>query len=223
MPASKPKSSQKSLGVDNTSAEVSRTGNRKKPFSRFRLKDAYLELNLKRMQPWPIDFTPIAPSGDFQRQYQRSQVFDLKHSEEGKKIIIDLVFIEALQSFDRLKIWKGENLESETAHGAADYLITENFDYAAAPMLCVAEAKKDDFDQGLAQCLVEMQACQWINCNIGKTIDIFGIVTNGEGWKFYKFTPSNEVYETSLYTLRDLADILGTLHIIFMACEQHLI
>ncbi|MEB3295402.1 MAG: hypothetical protein VKJ24_19785 [Synechococcales bacterium] len=194
----------------------------KKPFSKFKLKDAYQALNIKRLQPWSIEFTPIQPSDDFQRQYQRSQVFDLKHSEEGKKIIIDLVFIEALQPFSHLKIWKGEALESETAHGAADYLITENFDYAEAPILCVAEAKKDDFDQGLAQCLVEMQACQWTNQKIGKSIDIFGIVTNGEGWKFYKLTPKNEVYETSLYTLRELADILGTLHVIFTACEHNL-
>lgn len=200
----------------------SKKKDRKKPFSRFRLKDAYLELNLKRLQPWVIEFTPIAPSDDFKRHYQRSQVFDLKHSEEGKKIIIDLVFIEALQPFHQLKIWKGEALESETAHGAADYLITENFDYAAVPMLCVAEAKKDDFDQGLAQCLLEMQACQWMNRSIGKTIDIFGIVTNGEGWKFYQFTPDNEVYETLLYSLRNVADILGTLHVIFTACEQNL-
>ena len=28
--------------------------------------------------------------------------------------------------------------------------------------MCVIEAKKDDFEQGAAQCLVEMQACQWI-------------------------------------------------------------
>jgi hypothetical protein len=194
----------------------------KKPFSKFKLKDAYQALKLKRLQPWSIEFTPIAASEDFQKQYQRFQVFDLKHSEEGKKIIIDLVFVEALQPFPHLKIWKGEALESETAHGAADYLITENFDYAEAPMLCVAEAKKDDFDQGLAQCLVEMQACQWTNQKIGKTIDIFGIVTNGEGWKFYKLTTDNQVYETLLYSLRDLPDILGTLNLIFTACENHL-
>jgi len=135
----------------------------KKPFSKFKLKDAYQQLNLKRLQPWTLEYTVIQPSEDFQKQYQRFQVFDLKRSEEGKKIIIDLVFVEVLQAFPRLKIWKGETLESDAAHGAADYLITENFDYAEAPLLCVAEAKKDDFDQGLAQCLVEMQACQWTN------------------------------------------------------------
>lgn len=194
----------------------------KKLFSRFRIKEAYKALNLKKLQPWTIEFTPIDPSDDFQKQYQRFQVFDLKHSEEGKKIIIDLVFVEALQPFSHLKIWKGETLESETAHGSADYLITENFDYAEAPMLCVAEAKKDDFEQGLAQCLVEMQACQWSNQKIGKAIDIFGIVTNGEGWKFYKLTSDNQVYETLLYSFRDLPDILGTLNVIFQACDDNL-
>jgi hypothetical protein len=48
------------------------------------------------------------------------------------------------------------------------------------------EAKKDDFGQGLAQCLVEMQACQWRNTQINKKIDVFGIVTNGDTWKAYK-------------------------------------
>ncbi len=202
----------------------------KKPFSRFRIKAAYQELNLKRLQPWPIAFTSIPASADFTTQYQRFQVFDLKHSEEGKKIIIDLVFVEALQPFPQLKIWKGEALESATAHGAADYLITENFDYAEAPFLCVAVgaacpqdiAKKDDFEQGLAQCLVEMQACQWTNLKSNRTIDVFGIVTNGEGWKFYKLAIDNQVYETELYALKDLADILGILHVIFTTCAHHI-
>jgi hypothetical protein len=194
----------------------------KKPFSRFKLKDAYQALKIKRLQLWTVEFSPIEPSPDFQRLSDRFQVFDLKRSEEGRKITIDLVFVEALQAFSRLKIWKGEALESEIAHGAADYLITDDSDYVEAPLLCVAEAKKDDFEQGLAQCLVEMQACQWNNQMIGKAIDIFGIVTNGEGWKFYKLTPENQVYETILYALGELPDILGILNSIFTTCESHL-
>lgn len=139
-----------------------------------------------------------------------------------KKIIIDLVFVEALQAFSKLKIWKGEALESEIARGTADYLVTENFDYSEAPMLCVAEAKKDDFDQGLAQCLVEMQACQWMNQKVGRAIEVFGIVTNGEGWKFYRLTLDNQVYETQLYAFRDLPEILGALALIFKTCEDNL-
>jgi len=35
--------------------------------------------------------------------------------------------------------------------------------------------------QETAECLVEMQACQWINQRDGKDFAIYGIVTNGEG------------------------------------------
>jgi hypothetical protein len=111
----------------------------KKAFSRFNLKDAYQALNIKRLQLWTLDIAPIEASEDFQRLSDRFQVFDLKRSEEGRKITIDLVFVEALQAFSRLKIWKGEALESEIAHGAADYLITDNSDDIEAPLLCVAE------------------------------------------------------------------------------------
>jgi serine protease inhibitor ecotin len=195
---------------------------KKKPFSKFNLQDAYSQLKIESLHAWDLAITSVQASEDFQRQYQRFQVFDLKRSEEGKKIIIDLIFVEALQNFPNLKAWKGEKLESETARGAADYLITRKMDYAEAPMLCVAEAKKDDFDQGLAQCLVEMQACQWMNQNIGKTIEVFGIVTNGEGWKFYKLTLDHQVYETELYAFRNLPEILGALQIIFEQCDRNL-
>ena len=198
------------------------TNPKKKPFSKFNLQDAYTQLKIESLHHWDLVILSIQASVDFQRQYQRFQVFDLKRSEEGKKIIIDLIFVEALQNFPNLKAWKGEKLESESARGAADYLITRKMDYAEAPMLCVAEAKKDDFDQGLAQCLVEMQACQWMNHNIGKTIEVFGIVTNGEGWKFYKLTLENQVYETELYAFRNLPEILGALQIIFEQCDRSL-
>jgi hypothetical protein len=201
---------------------VKSTAPKKKAFSRFKLDEAYKHLNLIQLTPWKINFTPTAPSDAFQLHRDRLHVFDVDRSEEGKKLIIDAILIEALQPFNPLKFWKGANLESEIAHGAADYLMTENRGYFEAPFLCIVEAKKDDFEQGLAQCLVEMQACQWINQAIDRTIDVFGIVTNGEGWKFYKLDLAGVVFETLLYSVSDINSILGILHYIFELCEQNL-
>ena len=194
------------------------------PFSKFRLDTAYKALNLRRLNPWDNQkFKEIQPSNTFQNYLKRlHQSFDLERSEESKKLIIDLIFVEATTDFPNLKVWKGGALESAIARGAADYLITENIGYISAPMLCVVEAKKDNFEQGLAQCLVEMQACQWSNNNDGRSIEVFGIVTNGEGWKFYKFTLENQVYETSLYSLESLPRILGILNMIFEEYDRNL-
>lgn len=198
------------------------TAPKKKAFSKFKLDEAYKHLNLTQLTAWQINFTPVAPTSAFQSHLERLQVFDLERSEEGKKLLIDAILIEAIQPFKQLKFWKGANLESEIAHGAADYLMTEKRGYFEAPFLCVIEAKKDNFEQGLAQCLMEMQACQSSNQNIGRAIDIFGVVTNGGTWQFYKLALNHVVYETLPYSVSDLAAILGQLHYLFQQCEQNL-
>jgi hypothetical protein len=206
-----------------STAKKAPTTPNKKPFSKFNLDDAYLALKIRRLVPWDLQPDAIEPSAIFQTYLKRIQHnFDLTRSEDSKKLVVDLVFIEAIEPFPNLKVWKGGRLESNIAKGAADYLITENMGYIASPMLCVVEAKKDDFEQGLAQCLVEMQACQWNNQQAGRSIDILGIVTNGDSWQFYKLTTTNQVYETPRHDLINLPIILGILNAIFQDCDKSL-
>jgi len=195
---------------------------KKQNFSSFDSARAYKQLNITELTPWKIEVAPVPASDFFNQRLERLQCFDLQSLEESKKLLIDAICEEGILKFKRLKIWKGASLESDTLCGYADYLITERKGYLEAPFLCIIEAKKDDFEQGAAQCLVEMQACQWSNQQIGRAIDTFGIVTNGEGWKFYKLDLSGVVYETLLYAVSDIQSILGSLNFIFQHCEQNL-
>lgn len=201
------------------------TKRKRKNFSSFNKKEAFKQLNLADLQPWSFAATPIPVSNFFQERLDRlHRRFDLDSCEESKKLLIDAVCDEALEKLDRLKIWKGANLESDTTCGVTDYLIAERKGYLEHPFLCIIEAKKDDFEQGLAQCLVEMQACQWENRQDKPEFDrdIFGIVTNGDSWQFYKLTPNGEVYETPTYSIGDLELLLGRLNHVFHLCEQNL-
>jgi hypothetical protein len=67
-----------------------------------------------------------------------------------------------------------------------------------------------------------MQACQWNNQKAGRSIDILGIVTNGDSWQFYKLTATNHVYETPRHDLINLPIILGILNTIFQDCDNSL-
>lgn len=195
---------------------------RKKTFSSFRYKEAFKQLNIDDLLAWQIDYIPIQPSDFFQERLKRLQCFDLQSYERSKELLIDAICEEAIQRFVTLKIWKGANLESDSVAGETDYLIAARKAYLEAPFICIIEAKKDDFEQGLAQCLVEMQACQWNNQQVGKDIDVFGVVTNGEGWKFYKLEVQNNVHETVLYSISDLSSVLGVLNFIFQECQRSL-
>ena len=199
---------------------MTKKGIKKKNFSSFKLADAFKQLNLTDLQPWDLEFDPIEPSAFLQERLYRMRCFDLQSYEESKKLLIDALCEEALQSFESLRMWKGGKLEGEITSGYVDYLLAERRRYLEAPMLCVVEAKKDDFEQGLAQCLVEMQACQWSNEQIKKQIDVHGIVTNGQGWSFYKLDLSGQVYETETYAIARMSDVLGLLHKVFALCDR---
>lgn len=196
---------------------------RKKNFSSFTLIEAMKQLNLNDLIEWQVKIIPKKPSSFFKQRLERLECFDLQSVEESKKLLIDAICEEAIQEFKRLRIWKGASLEGDHASGYVDYLIAERKRYLEAPMLCIIEAKKDDFEQGLAQCLVEMEACQSINRKLDKNIDVLGIVTNGTTWNFYKLAIEGQVYETAPHALGDLDIILGWLSYVFRECENNLL
>ncbi|NJM47753.1 MAG: hypothetical protein HC860_17615 [Alkalinema sp. RU_4_3] len=84
------------------------------------------------------------------------------------------------------------------------------------------EAKKDDFEKGLAQCLVEMKAC-WLNhVAAEREIEVLGIVTNGMGWRFYRWAAIGEVYETVMYGEHGMSELLGALRQMLEICNGYL-
>ncbi|HIK32721.1 MAG TPA: hypothetical protein IGS17_04470 [Oscillatoriales cyanobacterium M59_W2019_021] len=206
---------------ENSRLKISKS--KKKKFSSFRKDEAFQYLGLTDLLPWTIETESIQPSDFFQEHLKRlKRHFDLESYEESKKLLIDAICDEAINTCDRLKIWKGAQLESDRLAGYVDYLIAERKRFLDLPLLCIIEAKKDDFEQGLAQCLVELHACQWKNQQHNHQIDVLGIVTNGEGWRFYKLAVDRQVYETPLYSIGDLELLLGRLRYVFQLCQQNL-
>ena len=196
---------------------------KRRNFSSFNLAEAYKELGLTKLIEWKLDASPVAPSAFYHQRLQRLHArFNLTTSERAKELLIDAICEEALEVSPNLKIWKAAAIQSDDLIGLADYVAAPDRDYLDTPLLCIVEAKKDDFEQGLAQCLVEMKACQWNNAQSGSAIDVYGVVTNGESWKFYQLTTEGQVFESALFALRDIAEILGCLRLIFKKCEENI-
>lgn len=197
---------------------------KKQNFASFTLAAAYQLLGIETLQTWTIPDTKIKPSSFFQERLRRLHThFDLRYCEKSKELLIDAFCEEAIEGIETLKIWTGATLESEITVGNVDYLIAPRKDYLDLPCLCIVEAKKDNFEQGLAQCLIEMKACQELNHAQGQALDILGIITNGEGWRFYQLQPSNQVQETALYSTRDTEILLGVLRHLFESCRTQLL
>jgi hypothetical protein len=194
----------------------------KRNFSSITLKEAMILLNQADFQVWHIEALPRPPSLYLQETMTRLDAFDLTNSEAAKVLLIDALLVEVVPSYPKLRVWKAAPLESDTLVGIADYLIAPKRAYLGTPVLCAVEAKRDDFEQGRAQCIAEMSACQWNNRQEGHAINVFGIVSNGQSWQFFRLTTDSAVFQTEVYTTQFLPELLGALHFICQACSDNI-
>jgi hypothetical protein len=87
-----------------------------------------------------------------------------------------------------LPVWSSMRFDvDETAGliGVPDFLIAPASPIGTTftrPVICVAAAKKENFNEGWAQALSEMIAAQRFNQN--ELMEVFGIVTTGSIWQF---------------------------------------
>jgi hypothetical protein len=84
-----------------------------------------------------------------------------------------------------------------------------------SPVFCVVEAKNDNLDEGIAQCIAEMYAAQIFNQKRNKPQQvIYGTVTFGFEWKFIQLIDKSVIIDFNIYYLNELPKLLGVLHYI---------
>ena len=138
-------------------------------------------------------------------------------------MLIDALLAEIVPLHPALRVWKGVPLETDTLVGTADYLIAPFLEYLSTPLLCAVEAKRDDFEAGETQCLGEMYACRVKNEAAGLTTDVYGIVSNGQGWVFYRWdAATGALGRTALLSVGTLPVLLAAIEYVCAACAAQL-
>lgn len=104
--------------------------------------------------------------------------------------------------------------EEDGLVGVPDFIIAPASDIGTTfknPIVCIAEAKKENFNEGWAQVLAEMIAAQKFNNTMEQ--EIFGIVTTGNFWQFGKLCRNILTMEVVSYSaaenLQQLFDVLN--------------
>ncbi|RKZ66987.1 MAG: hypothetical protein DRR16_16685 [Candidatus Parabeggiatoa sp. nov. 3] len=133
---------------------------------------------------------------------------------------------QAWKSHNRLKLWSHRDLNYDNnLCGEPDYFFSAWRDEVIdklvnTPILAVAEAKKQDFDGGWAQCLAEMIACQKLNQEGDFTV--YGIVSTGIVWQFGKLSKNLFTKHPISYSIDNPQKVFGNLDYIFTECEKQI-
>ncbi len=113
---------------------------------------------------------------------------------------------------------------SESLKGIPDYLIgiKANDDTTlGTPIVCLGEAKKDNFVLGWGQVAAEMYAAQQANKEENLNIPIYGLVSNGRLWEIGLLTGNNLQIDTISYSGQS-QEIFDVLNWVFADCYKNL-
>ncbi|MDJ0737821.1 MAG: hypothetical protein QNJ47_27815 [Nostocaceae cyanobacterium] len=142
----------------------------------------------------------------------------LNTEKARSEMLICPILLEVKDIFkQQISLFSGNDFsvdQSVGLNGVCDFLISCSPEqlFIDAPAVVVVEAKKEDLNAGLGQCISEMIAAQRFNEQNNQSVPtIFGAVTTGDRWKFLKLESNTVTIGLLEYNLPPVEQILGIL------------
>jgi hypothetical protein len=190
------------------------------PYSDFKLDDVVSQFKLTlRDADLFSPLTPIEPSDwltqtlSFTRTLGRRS--DTEKSRSEFMVAPILAEVERANP-DRVAVYSGKMMDADKSlglNGECDFLLGRGAATSLdlrCPIFSVVEAKRQDLKLGVGQCVAQMIGAQIFNQNHREPLeDLFGCVTTGDLWQFYKLSGSQLTCDTELYYLNQVDRILG--------------
>lgn len=191
-------------------------------YSQFKLEDIETQLGLS-IQECQTLLTTVHPQPISDRlqellDYNLPLALEIGTEKARSEMIIAPILIELKKILEsKISLFSGREFNIDPERGLVgfcDFLITRSSSQLIikSPVIIIVEAKNDNIQSGLGQCIAEMYAAQIFNQRQGETLKtIYGSVTNGTNWKFLKLVNQIVQIDVHEYFLNDLSLLLGFL------------
>jgi hypothetical protein len=166
------------------------------------------------------DVPPVKPDDLLRQELEEGLPLVLARGSEKARSewIISPVLTAVRRLLDRqISLFSGEDFTVDPSiglNGTCDFLISKSLSQLEiqAPVVIIIEAKKENLNGGLGQCIAEMVAAQKFNAANNVNIPIiFGSVTSGTTWKFLKLEGNAVTIDITEYPLPPVEPILAFL------------
>lgn len=160
----------------------------------------------------------IHPSPWLIETLAKGRKFALTASSEKAKseFIIAPTLLEIESHYpEQIAIYSGKNLDAERVSGLfgeCDFIIGKGAVSAiiSTPIIAIAEAKRDNLENGLGQCAAQMYGATLYNRKHGENTEkVYGCVTTGDLWQFLKLENKLLTIDRNIIYLNELDRILS--------------
>jgi hypothetical protein len=149
-------------------------------------------------------------------------------SEKSRsEFIVAPVLLAARElSGNRFAVYSGQRLDVDPDRGLTgecDFILaaSEPVFPLRAPIAIIVEAKKNDIEGGLGQCVAQMVAADRFNQSGGRTEGpVFGCVTTGEAWQFLRLAGPEALLDRRRLYIDNVGAILAAIQAIIAECRE---
>ena len=134
------------------------------------------------------------------------------------ELIIAPLLVELRNQFKgKISLFSGTefNVDSSTGlNGRVDFLLSRSSEQLLieAPIVTIVEAKNENLNAGIPQCIAEMIAAWRFNEQKEKRVSpLYGAVTTGNLWKFMQLEDNTVTLDLKEYSIEPVERILGIL------------
>ena len=191
-------------------------------YSNFRLETVRAEFQLEEVDTAGLfsDSEPVDPSPHLTTALTRNVPLATAIGTEKAKseMIVANVLIELREHFEhRISLFSGVdfNVDAEAdLTGVCDFIVSLSpIQFGLeAPVIVLVEAKNDNLEIGLGQCVAEMIAAQRFNAQKGNAIPcVYGATTSGIDWRFLKLEDKKLHIDMGVYQITQCDKVLGIL------------
>lgn len=191
-------------------------------YSDFNLKTVKknFELTLVEENDLFVNIPELEPSEFLSKTLRENVPLALASNTEKSRseMIVAPILIELRRQFNqKISLFSGIAFyvdPQKGLNGSCDFIISLATELliVTAPVITVVEAKREDLNAGLGQCVAEMVAAQIFNEQENNHVQtIYGAVTSGTTWKFLQLEKQFVKIDIGEYYLRELPKLLGIL------------
>ena len=168
-----------------------------------------------------IEPLPVPPWMDEALRLGRESAALVSEKARSEFIVVPILLASRRLYTGDLAIFSGQRLDVDPARGLVgecDFILAlvPAIPRLKAPLVTILEAKKGDIEAGLGQCIAQSAGAQLFNERAGDPVaPVFGCVTTGGEWQFFRLDGTDVILDTRRYYLDSPGDILSALVQVF--------
>jgi hypothetical protein len=183
-----------------------------------------LGVTVQKVNLFPA-LTPLPVSDWLSKALEQGMELAFFSEKARSEFIVSPVLLDTRRlSHNSFTIYSGQRLDvmpEKGLVGECDFILgaSPTVPMLQSPLVTIVEAKKNDIEAGLGQCVAQMVGARIFHERAGSDVGpIFGCVTTGENWQFLRLDESVVRIDRTRYYIVNVGLLLAVWQAVIAAC-----